>query len=221
MKMSKIWITSDWHFGHEKDFIWQPRGYDNWFDGAVDIIEKFNNLVSPNDIVYVLGDCPLKNTEFGINCMHMLYGKKYLAYGNHDSDARIERYKEANIFEDIQMGYRLRKGKYIFYLTHYPMKMGNYKEKHPVWNLSGHTHKSDKFENGIDCCYNIALDAHNNLPVSLDQIIADIEAYRMIHPVAQIRCDKCVYEFTNCGDSDSDGQCKKYKRDPPDGGYYG
>ena len=33
------------------------------------------------------------------------------------------------------------------------------------------------------------------------------------------RCPKCVYEGT-CRSFDR-GDCKKYKRDPPDGGYYG
>ena len=34
------------------------------------------------------------------------------------------------------------------------------------------------------------------------------------------RCHKCVYENT-CNKNDIDGKCPSYKRDPPDGGYYG
>lgn len=34
------------------------------------------------------------------------------------------------------------------------------------------------------------------------------------------RCHKCVYENI-CSKDDKDGKCKDYKRDPPDGGYYG
>ena len=36
------------------------------------------------------------------------------------------------------------------------------------------------------------------------------------------RCNKCVYE-TNCNMSevDNDGNCKKYKREAKDGGFYG
>lgn len=34
------------------------------------------------------------------------------------------------------------------------------------------------------------------------------------------RCPKCIYEGS-CRDFDKNGSCKKYKRDPPDGGYYG
>lgn len=34
------------------------------------------------------------------------------------------------------------------------------------------------------------------------------------------RCHKCVYENT-CSRNDIEGNCPSYKRDPPDGGYYG
>ena len=34
------------------------------------------------------------------------------------------------------------------------------------------------------------------------------------------RCHKCVYEAT-CNNFDIDENCADYKRDPPDGGYYG
>lgn len=35
------------------------------------------------------------------------------------------------------------------------------------------------------------------------------------------RCRKCVYEVTCSRDKDSDGNCPDYKRDAPDGGFYG
>lgn len=35
------------------------------------------------------------------------------------------------------------------------------------------------------------------------------------------RCDKCVYEMTCYRNKDKDGKCPDYKRDAPDGGYYG
>ena len=38
--------------------------------------------------------------------------------------------------------------------------------------------------------------------------------------ITNCRCPKCVYEGT-CKKMDIAGSCKDYKRDPPDGGYYG
>ena len=179
-----IWVTSDWHFGHEKDFIWTPRGYKSWTEAAEDTIKRFNAVVNYEDIVYVLGDCMLKNDDYGIKCIKRLHGTKFLAIGNHDTDARLERYAEEGLFEDIQVGYRFKAKGITFWLTHYPMKMGNYKEKHPVWNLSGHTHLKDVI-NGEDCIYNVALDAHENNPVNLEDIIVEINEYRRKYQIPQ------------------------------------
>lgn len=35
------------------------------------------------------------------------------------------------------------------------------------------------------------------------------------------RCHKCVYETQCSKDKDNEHKCPKYKRDAPDGGYYG
>lgn len=192
-----IWITSDFHFGHEKDFLWQPRGFLGWQEHAEEVIKNFNSVVKPDDVVYVLGDCVLKNDAFGVECLKRLNGKKYLAFGNHDSGARIERYQEEGIFLDIQYGYRLRESKFTFWLQHYPAMMGNYKDKSPTICLAGHTHSPDKFQNMENGTYNIALDAHNCYPVSFDEIIKDIRQYRSEHPVVEYP-DKSPY-CNSCG----------------------
>ena len=42
-----------------------------------------------------------------------------------------------------------------------------------------------------------------------------------IGEITQARCDKCVNTPAYCGHSDFYGNCPEYKRDPPDGGFYG
>ena len=187
-----IWFTSDFHFGHEKEFLWQPRGFLSWEDHAEQVIQNFNEMVKPNDTVYILGDCMLKNDDFGITCLKRLNGNKFLAIGNHDSEKRIERYEQAKIFKEIQYGYRLKEGKYTFWCQHYPAMMGNYKDKVPTICLAGHTHSPEKFQNMETGCYNVALDAHKNYPVSIDEIIKDIREYRKTHPVVEY-LDKSPY----------------------------
>lgn len=258
-----IWLTSDFHFGHEKEFLWQPRGFLGWEDHAETIIKLYNSLVKEDDTVYVLGDCMLKNDTYGIECLKQLKGHKYLAIGNHDSESRISRYENEHIFEKIEYGYRLRSGKFTIWLQHYPAMMGNYKDKAPAICMAGHTHSPDKFQNMENGCYNVSLDAHNCRPISLNDALQDIREYRKTHPVQeylnktpycdscrhynacsarthpelnlpcvgympkiegqiiQERCYKCVYLKETCGHTDKDGKCWKYKRDPPDGGYYG
>lgn len=178
-----IWFTSDLHFGHDKPFIYEPRGFEDGYDAAYTIITHFQEKILWYDDLYILGDCMLGVVQFGISCLSQLPGRKHLIFGNHDTDERIKLFKQTEIFTSMEWGGRLKSGKYSFYLSHYPMMMGNYKERHPIWNLSGHTHSKDVFQYGDNCVYNVALDAHDNYPVSLEQIVSDITAYREIHPV--------------------------------------
>lgn len=59
----------------------------------------------------------------------------------------------------------------------------------------------------------------------LDELLTAISTYKKPEPktvpVDQSRCGKCVYEVLVCGENDFYGNCPKYKRDPPDGGFYG
>ena len=170
----QIWFISDWHFNHDKDFIWKARGYDSVENMNQDQIAKHNSLVAEDDIVYVLGDCIMGDLEAGIAILKQLNGKKYLAFGNHDTEARIKAYIDNNFFEDIQLGYRIKKGKYSFILSHYPQLVANGSDKAKVYSIHGHTHSPNAFS---DVChaYNVNIDAHNGYPVSIDDIIKEIK----------------------------------------------
>ena len=223
-----IYVTSDPHFCHDKDFVYERRGFKTIEEMNEAIISRFNSIVTPEDTLYILGDCALKDTETGIKCLKRLNGHKYLAIGNHDSDKRIERFYEEKIFDKIEIGYRIKYGKYSLWLTHYPMLMGNYKDKHPTWNLSGHTHKTDPFDNGKDGIYNVSVDAHDCYPCDLEFVIQEIDEFRAKVKAEEeiynqlIPCDKCVKEL-QCANAHTRQatRCKDFKRDPPDGGYYG
>ena len=169
-----IWFTSDFHFGHEKEFLWGPRGYSNWAEASESVVNNYNSVVSYDDTVYILGDCMLSHPEFGISCLKRLNGNKHLIVGNHDTDEKIKRFYEEEVFKSIEYGGRLRYGKYSFWMSHFPMEMGVHKSKHPVWNLSGHTHSNVKIR--LDgCIYNVCLNAHKNFPVNIETIVEDIE----------------------------------------------
>ena len=46
----KVWITSDLHFGHQKEFLYGPRGYDSNIQMMADVVERWNKKVdSMND----------------------------------------------------------------------------------------------------------------------------------------------------------------------------
>ena len=111
-----IYVTSDLHFGHAKPFIYEPRGFPNINDHDEEIIKRWNELVQLEDEVYILGDLMLKDNEHGLECLKQLNGKKYFIIGNHDTNTRINLYKE-NGLECLGYSTVLKYKKYNFYMN--------------------------------------------------------------------------------------------------------
>jgi calcineurin-like phosphoesterase family protein len=181
--MNKIWLTSDWHFNHDKPFIYEPRGFTNIEEMNETIIKIHNSMVDYDDDVYCLGDCMLGDNELGLKCIKSLKGKIHIIRGNHCTDTRIELYKTCdNVIEVLGYANILKYMGYHFYLSHYPTLTSNYDDnkllKRRVINLCGHSHTKDKFidmDKGL--IYHVELDAHQNKPVLIDDIIEDIKNY--------------------------------------------
>lgn len=174
------WFTSDLHIGHDKEFIWKARGFNSIEEHDTQILTRWNSIISPEDTVYILGDLCMGGNESEWNRIYKnLNGNKNFVWGNHDTSKKIEKYITEYNIKDLGLAslYRYSK-KRNFYLSHYPTLVGNHEEEKFYWNLSGHTHSSDSFENGKGCVYNVAMDAHDCMPVSIETIIKDIEKYR-------------------------------------------
>ena len=176
---SRIFITSDLHFGHNKDFIYEPRGFKSIEEHDETLIKNYNDIVNRNDIVYILGDVMLNNDSAGIAKLRRLNGVKHLVIGNHDTDTRINLYKSLWDVESVEYGYRFKYKKFNFFLSHYPTLTANHDDgktlSRKTINLCGHYHTKDPFidwDKGV--IYHCELDAHNNCPILIDDIIKEI-----------------------------------------------
>ena len=179
-----IFLSSDWHFNHDKDFIWQVRGFNSVQEMNEEIIKRHNSVVKPDDDVYVLGDlCMGADLESNKALIESLNGKLHIVFGNHDTDNRKLMYLDCgNVVEICGYATMLRYQKHTFYLSHYPTNTNNYDDEKPlscrVINLCGHTHTFDKhtemwYKNQLS--YHVEMEAHNCFPVSLDYILADLK----------------------------------------------
>lgn len=175
----EIFFASDTHFMHNVGFLYEPRGFTNIEDMNEAIVERWNKVVKPGDIVYHLGDTMLNDTARGCELMKRLNGQIFLIWGNHDQDAR----KNA-IFENCPnviggwYAYVIKHKKMNIYLSHYPTITANYDEKHfsqHVLNLHGHTHQQKNFMYPNNpFCYHVGMDSHNCTPVHIDEVMADV-----------------------------------------------
>lgn len=170
-----IYFCSDTHFGHDREFIWGPRGFTSSKEHDETIIKNWNEVVGPDDIVYHLGDLMLGDNAYGIECVKRLNGHIKLIRGNHDTDARWNLYATLPNVEPIGWAEVIKYKKYQFYLSHHPTLTSNL-EKAPylrmhLINLYGHTHQSSKFHNGIPFMFHVGLDSNGNKPVSIEDAI--------------------------------------------------
>ena len=182
--MNKIYLTSDLHFCHDKDFIYEPRGFKSVQAMNEGIIKNFNEVMDWTDTLYILGDCFLYDNEEGMRLMRRLPGKKIIIWGNHDTTERKKLLNAEEQFLCLGYGEMLKYNGYHFFLSHYPTVTTNNDTDKPlkrrVINLCGHVHTQNKFNdirNNLGLCYHVELDAHDNKPVLIDDIIEDIKTY--------------------------------------------
>ena len=76
--MSNIWFTSDLHLGHDREFIYKPRGFNSVYEMNEAIIANWNKVVQPEDDIYLLGDVMLGNNEAGIKLLKNLKGSIHI-----------------------------------------------------------------------------------------------------------------------------------------------
>lgn len=178
-----IYLSSDPHFGHAKDFLWRPREFSSVEEMNEGIIERWNLIVEPDDDVYLLGDVIMGDIS-NLNYVRRLNGNLHIIYGNHDTDTRIAAYDTLYNLVEAGFGARLKYAGRTFYLSHYPTLTGNTDDeqkplKRRVFNLCGHLHTQDRFcdmKKGLTC-YHVELDAHDCYPVSIDEVIEDIKGF--------------------------------------------
>lgn len=169
-----IFVTSDLHFCHDRQFIYKPRGFESIDEMNNAIVENWNNTVGKDDDVYILGDIMLKDNDKGIELLSSLNGYLHIVLGNHDTNTRIDLYKKVHSVFEIEYAIMLRYRKYHFFMTHYPCLTGsleNGKLSQMTLNLFGHMHSKDMFFEDRPYMYNVAMDANNCTPVNLDDVI--------------------------------------------------
>lgn len=182
--MSEIFFTSDTHFGHDKEFLYGPRGFDNWLECGEAIVENWNSIVKPGDEVWHLGDMMLteQNEDQAIEWIESLNGKIHWLIGNHDSSRRIKRIlgECPNVDKEVLYANQMKINGYSFYIAHYPTLTCNELDdkdkgmRAMTLDLFGHTHQQMNGFDGHPNMYHVGLDSHDLKPVNIEQIIVDI-----------------------------------------------
>lgn len=136
--MSKVYITSDWHLGHENAIKWRTD-FISQSHHEETIINNYLDVVTKRDTVYFLGDIILgKGLEERLDLMARLAdlpGHKHLILGNHDLDRPFRTLAGlSTVFGDRIYSLHKYKG---FWLSHAPIHPDELRGKR---NIHGHVH---------------------------------------------------------------------------------
>jgi len=181
--MDTIWFTSDQHWGHGNIIRFSKRPYANVEEMNERLIENWNRVVGPQDLVYHLGDVFLTTTEEARQIRSRLNGRICLIQGNHEKTALSLR----GAFEWVKDYYELKapdpdaaNGMQRIVLCHYAFRVWN-KSHHGAWHLYGHSHGSLPDDpNALS--FDVGVDCHNYTPINYRRV-KEIMATKHFVPV--------------------------------------
>ena len=132
-----IYYIADNHFGHKNVIRFDNRPFADTVLMDEVLVHNWNERVTEDDTVYILGDCFWKNEENSVKLIQRLKGHKHLIRGNHDRvHGRLRFY-----YESIEHYAEINDNDRLVILCHYPIPF--YKNQHyGAVMLYGHVHNT-------------------------------------------------------------------------------
>ena len=158
-----IYMSSDLHFNHDRDFIWKERGFNSVEEMNETIVQNCNSVVSKQDRLFFLGDFALCGKDKIIEIGQRLNGRKTLILGNHDG-ASLKTYYEAG-FEMVSKYPIILEN--FFILSHTPQFVtsdGLYA------NIHGHVHNHPEYLPVTSRTFNASAEMLNYTPINFEEI---------------------------------------------------
>lgn len=168
MAEKKIFVISDTHFWHTRIIGYENRPFKSVQEMNEEIIKRWNEKVSKDDVIFHLGDFCFGNQKITSEIVQRLNGKKVLIMGNHDETRNVKWFMDCG-FDEVYR-YPIMYNNY-FILSHEPISY----LKSPFVNLYGHVHGSPNnptfTKNSVCCC----VERWNYAPINFTTIMRNIE----------------------------------------------
>lgn len=147
---NSLFVTSDTHFNHNKDFIYAKRGYKDPRSMTDDMINIINDTVGENGTLLHLGDFCLNSTHDDVKyIMSRLRIKAlWLLWGNHNNPLQrsyggtVEQvcaYNSGLFIRYLGHYYTFRRGPKEFVCFHFPISVWDGMSNGSM-HLCGHSH---------------------------------------------------------------------------------
>lgn len=181
---SKVFFTSDTHFGHENILRFCNRPWATIAEHDQALIQNWNDTVPEDAVVFHLGDFCYKGGGFPTiqHLKGLLHGQTILIRGNHDPDTRKSQnlQKLQQLFDSVYEQLEIMVDGQRIIMNHYPLLTWPHAfGQHPAWQLFGHVHLrkgitgSDAFT-VEQCCrptqYEVGVDLNGFRPISFHRL---------------------------------------------------
>lgn len=174
-----VWFASDTHFGHANIIRYCDRPYTSLAEMDDALVENWNQVVRPNDIVFHLGDFTLGGQEQANAYFARLNGRISVVPGGHDKgwlskDEYSSKPGHPVVILPPQATIKLQipglSQSQIVVLSHYAMRVWD-RSHYGSWHLYGHSRCNlpqhlKSLEVGVDCW--------NYFPVSLEEVAEEM-----------------------------------------------
>ena len=173
------YFISDPHFGHENILKMCRRPFENVEEMNEAMIDAWNQRVTGNDTVFILGDlfyrCPDPEP-----ILQRLKGKKRLIIGNHDS-SWMDKVDLSRYFVSVDPFLEITDGMRAITLCHYPLL--TWKHKLRTYMVHGHIHNdttSDFFPLLVarERVLNAGVEVNGYRPVTFEELQKNNQAFK-------------------------------------------
>jgi calcineurin-like phosphoesterase family protein len=165
-------FTADTHFDDKYAIEYFNRPFNSMNEMNRVMVEKWNSVVTENDIVYHLGDFTLEDIRHFTKWVSQLNGNIKILPGSHDqpwlknfvASKKVQLIAPLVSVElpEIMAG----KDPQVIVLCHYSMQVWD-RSNHGAWHLFGHTHGKLK---GIGLSFDVGVDCTEFTPLSLERV---------------------------------------------------
>lgn len=164
--MSELFVISDHHFWHSNIIKYENRPFANVAEMNEQMIQSWNSVVTPEDVVFHIGDFSFGGRNYWDTILERLDGRIIYFRGNHD---RVSRRQLKKRFVDVFDMLILSEADVTF--CHYPKPAG--KNITTRWLISGHSHtkKPSKYQYLNYTVINVSVEHLDYVPRKLDTII--------------------------------------------------
>ena len=175
-----IYYISDLHFGHRNVIGMDGRPFETIEEMDETLIRLWNERVTDEDDVYILGDFAYRKGNTACWYLRQLRGRKDLIIGNHDGLTR-QGEKAMEYFASVEKMARVVDNDRIVSLCHFPVAEWNGKRR-GGYHVHGHLHNRRdevyEFMSRYDKALNAGCMLNGYRPVTLDELIENNLRFR-------------------------------------------